>query len=58
MSKEGLELLKALLNFAVSEGRSNWDSYYGHDNKFHLETIKESEEYKRFTDWLEEKKGE
>ncbi len=43
-----LEMLERLLNVAITEGRTNWDSYYGHDNSYHLPQVKENEAYLEF----------
>ena len=37
--------LEQLLDEAVSEGRSSWDSYYGRNNTYHLGTLRESPLY-------------
>ena len=34
--------LTELADTAVSEGRCNWDGYYGRDNEFHLGQLKEA----------------
>ena len=34
------------LDDAVSEGRCNWDGYYGHDNTFHMKQLRDSVAYK------------
>lgn len=46
MSEELRAALRALAESAVSAGRTYWDSYYGRDNSFHLETLEEWDEYK------------
>jgi hypothetical protein len=48
MTEERLKKLEELLNEAVWIGRQNWDGYYGGDNSFHMEIIKESTNYKEF----------
>lgn len=40
MNKEQLtETLTKLVDDAIWEGRTNWDSYYGHDNSFHIQSL-------------------
>lgn len=48
-----IEELNALLDEAVGEGRQNWDGYYGSNNSYHMNTIKESGNYKRLVHRLE-----
>ena len=48
-----LAALRALADRAVSEGRCNWDSYFGHDNSMHLEDLEEWPEHKAVMALLE-----
>jgi hypothetical protein len=49
------QLVKALADRAVSEGRTNWDGYFGHDNSYHLSELESWPEYeavlKAFRGW-------
>lgn len=39
-------LLRALADRAVTEGRTNWDLYYGSNNTEHLSDLEEWPEYR------------
>ena len=53
MGRDALvEKLDKLLDDAIWEGRANWDGYYGHDNSYHMLTIKDSAEYKELYEIL------
>lgn len=50
--EDRIKALDALIDIAVSEGRCNWDGYYGDVNTFHMDFIKEMPEYKAMVDEL------
>lgn len=45
---ERIAALDKLLDDAVWVGRMNWDGYYGCDNTFHMNEIREGDLYKKF----------
>lgn len=48
------QLLLKLLDVAVTEGRDNWDSYYGYDNEYHLAGLDRTPEYEALVKFFEE----
>ena len=45
-TEELLALLDKVIDDAISEGRANYDSYYGVDNSMHMAEVKASDPYK------------
>lgn len=49
--KEFYKLIRELANEAVSVGRTNWDSYYGHNNDYHLVDMEEWPAFHALVTW-------